>query len=147
MGTWGDGNLENDGAQDTLYDICQELFRRVIELLQHPRAHEYDDEEIGELFVRIEVIFALQDRRMITYTPKREELEPLFAPYLQRWANYIRVAGKAEPPEERKKVIEESFTRLLDIAISGAESNLGLRFGMILEAMEKRASERETDKD
>jgi hypothetical protein len=117
MGTWGDGNLESDGALDALATVCDELFARVMELLQHPRAHEYDDAEIDELFVRIEMIFALSERNMVNSAPAPEELEVLFEPYLQRWAEYERKAGN-HLPNGREKVIRTSFERLKDIAMS-----------------------------
>ena len=72
MGAWGYGSLESDGAQDTLAGICDELFSRIIQLLQHPRAHEHDDIEFDELFVRIEMIFALHDHGMINTSPNPE---------------------------------------------------------------------------
>lgn len=115
MGTWGNGNLESDGAQDTLAGICDDLFSRVMELLQHPRAHEYDDEEIDELFVKIEMIFALNERGMVNSSPDPRELKPLFEPYLQRWAGYHHKAGH-DLPIERHKVMIDSFNRLLKIA-------------------------------
>ena len=117
MGAWGDGNLESDGALDALANICDELFGRVMELLQHPRAHEYDDEEIDELFVRIEMIFALSERGMVKSAPAPEELEVLFEPYLKRWAAYEREAG-AELPSGRERVIRTSFQRLMEITRS-----------------------------
>jgi hypothetical protein len=115
MGTWGPGNLDNDAAQDILADICQGFFKRVMELLQHPRAHEFDEVEFDELFVHIEMIFALSTRKMINAAPKKAELEPLFEPYLQRWENYFR-ENDMEPPSVRKSVIQSSFARLAEIA-------------------------------
>src|SRR4051812_31800083 len=120
MGAWGNGNLESDGAQDTLANVCDELFARVIELLQHPRGHEYDDEEIDELFVRIEMIFALHGRGMVTSGPRPELLKTLFAPYLARFAEYNSRPGTYGPPQERTRVIEETFQQLLDIAQAAA---------------------------
>lgn len=136
MGTWGNGNLESDGAQDALAAICDDLFARVIELLQHPRAHEYDDEEIDELFVKIEMIFALSDREMVNSSPDTKELKPLFDPYLKRWADYHRKSGH-EPPVERHRVIVDSFQRLLKIAKGGSGGSLLHRMGLISEIMSK----------
>jgi hypothetical protein len=115
MGTWGNGNLESDGALDTLADICDELFARVIELLQHPRSHEYDDEEIDELFVKMEMIFALSDRQMVNSAPDPKKFQHLFEPWLQRWADYNSKNGN-EPPVGRADVIRDSFNGLLRIA-------------------------------
>ena len=134
MGTWGSGNLESDGSQDTLANICDELFTRVIELLQHPRGHEYDDEEIDELFVRIEMIFALYERKMITSAPNPDELNSLFVPYLERWAAYYKSAGH-DPPADRREVIEETFQTLLAIARAGAGGSFLHRLDLISDKM------------
>lgn len=142
MGTWGNGNLESDGAQDTLAGICDDLFSRVMELLQHPKAHEYDDEEIDELFVKIELIFALSERGMVNSSPDPEDLKPLFGPYLQRWEDYHRKAGHALPVE-RKKVMEASFNRLLKIANGGSQGSFLHRIGLIARAMSQSKDKRD----
>lgn len=108
MGAWGHGNLENDGAQDFLSQISNELFTRVHELLKHPNGHEYDGKEIDELFVRIEMILALHKRGLITSSGDRGELHSLFEPYMRRWEAYYK--GKA--PAKRRKVMERTFRRL-----------------------------------
>ena len=130
MGTWGPGNFDNDGAQDYLAVHSLGLFERVIELLQHPRGHEYDDEEIDELFVTIEVIIALNEKGMITACPDPEIFQKLFGPYLQRWADYHVSAG-GEPWPERRKVIEDSFAKLHAIANGTGPGGLGHRLGLI----------------
>ena len=139
MGTWGNGNLENDTAQDTLAGICDDLFARVMTLLQHPRAHEYDEEEIGELFVRIEMIFALSDRGMVNSSPEPDELRILVEPYLQRWAGYHRKAGH-DLPVERQTIMEQTFTRLLAITSGAAEGSFIHRVGLITDIISKPKS-------
>jgi hypothetical protein len=130
MGTWGPGNFDNDGARDYLAAHSLRLFDRVIELLQHPRGHEYDDEEIDELFVTIEVIIALDGKGMITACPDPDVLQKLFGPYLQRWADYqVSAAGELWP--ERRNVIEESFAKLHSIASDTGPAGLGHRLGLI----------------
>jgi hypothetical protein len=143
MGTWGIGNLESDGAQDTLAGICDDLFSRVIELLQHPRAHEYDDEEIGELFVRIEMIFALSERGMVNSSPVPEELQVLFEPYLQRWTDYHRRAGH-DLPVDRLEIMKKSFARLEEIAGGASKGSFIHRIGLISEIMSKPKPPRES---
>jgi len=144
MGTWGTGNLESDGAQDNLANVCDELFQRIIELLQHPRGHEYDDEEIGELFVRVEMVFALSDRGMINSSPDPKELKELFKPYLQRWADYHKSAGH-DPPEDRRKVIEDSFKKLLAIAKGSSNGSFLHRLGLISDKMGQNKQNRDDD--
>jgi hypothetical protein len=134
MGSWGNGNLECDGVQDKLAGVCDDLFSRVIELLQHPRAHEYDDEEIDELFAKIEMIFALSDRGMVNSSPDPEALKLLFDPYVQRWADYHRRAGH-DVPVERQAIIEQSFSHLAAIAERASEGSFIHRVGLISEIM------------
>ena len=143
MGTWGTGNLESDGAQDTLADICDQLWARIIELFNHPRSHEYDDEEIDELFVRIEMIFALSDRGMITSSPDVAELRQHFAPYLKKWTDYQNGSGN-DPWPERCKVIEDTFNRLAQIAEGSADGNFSHRLDLISGAMSDDTSEEDT---
>ncbi|WP_042724536.1 hypothetical protein [Chthoniobacter flavus] len=116
MGAEGDDNLDNDGAGDLLAEISTALTQRILKLLVHPRAHEYDDEEIAELFVRIEMLFALHDRRMLSIAPEPEELRKLVDPYLARWEAYHRAAGH-EPPGKRKASMIGTFQQLLRVSI------------------------------
>jgi hypothetical protein len=116
MGAEGNSNLDNDGAADLLIDISRGLTQRILELLVHPRAHEYDDEEIAELFVRIEMLFALHDRSMLCIAPEPQELRNLIEPYFARWEAYHRKAGH-EPPETRRASIIETFQQLLRISM------------------------------
>ena len=112
MGAEGDTNLDNDSAGDLLSEISGGLTKRILELLVHPRAHEYDDEEIAELFVRIEMLFALHDRRMLSIAPEPHELRQLIEPYFARWEAYHRKAGH-EPPAKRRASMIETFQQLL----------------------------------
>ena len=136
MGSWGPGNLESDGAQDALTDICDQLFERIIELLNHPRSHEYDDEEIHELLVRIEMVFALSERDMINSTPDPKELKPLLKSYHKRWSDYFKSNGD-HPPSDQSKLLKDSFKRLMDIAKGKSEGSFLHRIGLISDKMEK----------
>lgn len=142
MGRWNQENLGCDGAQDTLADFCDDLFAWVIKILQSPSGHEFDDIEIDDLFVRIEIIFALSDRNMVTSAPLPDELRPLFGPYLQRWADYFIQAGH-KPSEERRRVMQESFDRLITIA-EGCSGSLEHRLDLISHEMAKRRSQPDT---
>jgi len=115
MGCEGDFNLDNDAAGDLLAEISDELFERVVELLQHPRGHEYDDEEIAELFVRIEMIFALHAQSMINSAPAPAELRSLISPYFKRWTDYHEAQGHSMPCK-RSETMTQTFDRLVDIA-------------------------------
>ena len=115
MSAEGDENLDNDAAQDMLLEISKHLYARILFLLRHPRGHEYDDQEIGELFVAIEVLFALNKSGLIKYGTDPTELKAATSEYLPRWEAYHRHAGH-EPPEARKESIEVTFKHLNEIA-------------------------------
>lgn len=114
MSAEGDYNLDNDAAGDLLSQISEDLFNRVIELLQDPNGHEYDGDLIGELFVRIEMIFALHAREMITHAPEQKELGVLIEPFVEKWQQYHRRAGHGVPTI-RLQSMRETFASLLEV--------------------------------
>ncbi len=116
MGAEGSNNLDNDGASDLLHEISMGLTHRILELLVHPRGHEYDDEQISELFVRVEMVFAFHDRQMLSVAPGPQELRTLIEPYMARWEAYHRAAGH-EPPPQRKATMMATFQQLLRTSI------------------------------
>lgn len=114
MSAEGDHNLDNDAAGDLLLQISEDLFTRVTDLLQDQIGHHYDDDQIGELFVRIEMIFALHAREMIAHAPKQEDIEILIDPFVERWQQYHREADH-EPPAIRLQSMRETFAQLLEV--------------------------------
>lgn len=135
MGRWGIENLECDGAQDALANYCDDLFSKIVELLKHPRVHEYDDEPIDELFVNLEVVFALDDRGMISTSPSADEVEPLLSAFLQKWEEY------SGPSSERRQIIEGTSQRLLSIISGSAPDGLSHRLGLIADKMGQQEDE------
>ena len=111
MGCECDENLDNDAAADFLADLSDELFKRVRALMEDPHGHEYDDELIAELFVRIEMILALHDRSMIRTAREQGEIGRLIDPYIARWVAYHRAAGH-EPPHGRRESMSQTFVQL-----------------------------------
>ena len=136
MGAWGPGNLENDGAQDELVDVCERLFNELIELLQDPCSHQYDEVEIDRLFVRIEMIFALHQGGILSFAPSLEVLDPHLEPYIERWNEYQQDEGNGEWPE-RRAVIEATFDKLRAIASGAPKDALSHRWGLISAKMAK----------
>lgn len=134
MGTWGIGNLENDGTQDLITDESDKLFAKVIELLKNPLSAEYDEYDHDVLFYTIEKIVALADHALINSAPPVEEIEPLFSPFIDRWAKYHKSAGH-DLPIERKAVIEQSFVELLLVAKSAEEGSFSHRVNLIMDKM------------
>jgi hypothetical protein len=136
MGAWGYGNIENDTAQDMLAEICDGYFGRISDTLRSKQGHEYDEHAHDELFVLSEMLFAMNERGMVNSSPEPDELRPLFAPFMERWAEYHRSAGQ-DPPEERRVVMEDTFQRLLQVCESACQGSFAHRIGLITEAMSK----------
>lgn len=136
MGAWGHGNLECDGAQDILGDLSDELFERVTTLLKTPAAAEHDELEHDELFVRIEMIFALAARGMINSSPTPGEIRPLIDQFFDNCLRYYKSA-KQELPQERKRIMEESFSNLLVVAEHAQNGSFEHRLNLISDVMGK----------
>ena len=111
MSAEGDTNLDNDGAADCLALFSERLFKRIMELLNHPHGHEYDDGYISELFALVEVVFALDSRGLIYACPSPNEILPLISPYQRRWTDYHVAAGH-DPPNERRSSMSATFAEL-----------------------------------
>jgi hypothetical protein len=141
MGSWGPGNLENDTAQDLIAEISDELFHRVIELLQDPVTAEYDQYGHEELFVRIEMISALHRHGMINSSPPAGEIGALFPPFLERWSKY-HISGGHGIPQARQQVILKSFAGLLEIAQGAESGSFAHRLNLIAEKMTERREKR-----
>ena len=111
MSAEGDNNLDNDTAGDLICVASEALFDRVLLLMRHPNGHEYDDQEIGELFFLIEVAFALHDKHLIGPSDAMPGIQEEVPSFIERWEGYHRTAGH-EPPATRKNSMVETFDRL-----------------------------------
>ncbi len=140
MGAWGYGNIENECAQDMLAEKCDDYFRRITAGLQSAHGHEYDEYEHDELFVLCEMLFAMNERGMVNSSPKSDVLRPLFGPFIDRWAAYHQRAGH-EPSAERRRVIEETFCKLLEISEGASRGSFHHRISLITDKMSKSKSD------
>jgi hypothetical protein len=66
-------------------------------------------------FVRIEMIFALHDRKMIYRAPKPGVLRKLIEPYFKKWTRYHEAEGHSMPCK-RSETMQDTFTHLIKIA-------------------------------
>jgi len=111
MGTWGTGNLQSDGALDVLAKVSDDLSKRVVALLSSPLAAEYDECAYADLFVQLEVFFALDRCHLLNVYPESEELSTLRDLYLKRFDAYMKKAGGDWP--ERREVIVKTLDHLI----------------------------------
>lgn len=114
MSAEGDDNLDNDAAGELISVTSELLWNRVLMLMKHPNGHEYDDQEIGELFFTIEMIFALMQNRMLEGVPSSANVLKEISPFIARWKEYHILAGH-EPPQLRLRTMTETFERLSNI--------------------------------
>jgi len=136
MGAWGYGNIENDTAQDLLAEISDGYFHRIVEILSSKCGHEFDDYGHDELFVLSEVLIAMNERGMVNSSPEPDVLRALFGPFTERWAAYHQKNGHTEP-SERRKVMEETFCKLLEMAEGAHQGSFAHRISLIADKMSK----------
>ena len=108
MSAEGDHNLDNDTAGDLICVASKALFERILMLMRHPNGHEYDDQEIGELFFLIEVAFALHGRHLIGPCAAMVGIRKEMSPFVERWKGYHRKAGH-EPPPPRAPCVHDCW--------------------------------------
>ena len=121
MSAEGHTNLDNDAAGDLICVTSRALFDRILLLMRHPNGHEYDDQEIGELFFLHEVVFALHAREMLSQTESMAEILTEIDPYIERWEAYHRQEGHY--PVERRASMRKSFDSLIAL-IQGLEPDI-----------------------
>ena len=117
MGTWGEGNLDNDYALDELGERSSELLKSLIDRAQRPESREPDEYDYTTLFVEFEIVFALETHGLLSpgrslLTPK--EAESLRDRYIEGWDQKIdSVAPTDDHKRKRRKVIVKTFDRFI----------------------------------
>jgi len=115
MGTWGAGNFENDGAADYLIGVIEEFANRIENILEEGEAN-LDERGEEELVPNIAIISALC-RELGASAPERESITEWKEKYLQIFDEQIEDFEPEEGyAEERRRVIEETFDELLELA-------------------------------
>lgn len=113
MGCWGPGNFDSDGALGVLDDYCEKLIAETLELANSKSAAEYDEYAHDQLFVNLEILFALSRNRLLRGHPEPDEVLAAKEGYLARWQAYMDKSANVWP--ERRAVIEETFDRFAQI--------------------------------
>ena len=115
MGTWAAGNFSNDGALDYVGDLIDQLTKNRCRLLQNDNA-DLDEGGESELMPSVAIIKILSEQCGAA-PPKPEVIEKWRSQYLEIYDDQID--GLDPIPDfkaERRKVIDETFTGLIQLA-------------------------------
>jgi hypothetical protein len=130
MGTWGDGNLQNDSALDELADRTSGMVKALIDRAKRPSSRECDDYDYTTLFVDFEIIFALDAKRLLESTalPSPDEVEELKWDYIRDWdVNIDQLGPTPEHKKSRRRCILRTFDRFKRICLRIAERRAAFR--------------------
>lgn len=130
MGTWGDGNLQNDSALDELSDCTSGLVKSLIDRAKRPSSREGGDYDYTTPFVEFEIIFALDAKRLLESTalPSPDEVEELKWDYMRDWdANIDQMEPTPKHKKGRRRCILRTFDRFKRICLRIAERRAAFR--------------------
>lgn len=111
MGTWGSGNLESDGALDTVSELSSELVDKIWKALQSQQSWEADEHEYDELFVHLEWLLSLEkvDLFNIWDMPSPTEFDAVIEVWIAGWGKYFDGLSGKEFKAERFNIIQKTF--------------------------------------
>ena len=95
MGSWGPGNLDNDGAVDFIGGVCGELVDSIWRRAQKKESREYDEPDYDELFAEFEMVFAFESADLFNgwNVPSPETFGAIKKPFLDDWCKYSESKG------------------------------------------------------
>ena len=114
MGTWGSGNLDSDGAMDTVRDRSKELTAKVWDGLRSESSTEADECEYDDLFVDLEWLLAVETAGCFNGwdLPSTAELDPVVEQWLAKWGVYFDGLAGPDFKARRRAVIVETFDKM-----------------------------------
>jgi hypothetical protein len=115
MGAWGAGNFDNDGARDYLHEVVAFLLDKINYALQDDLI-EPDELGESELVPSVDLLALLCEQRHAR-PPEPNVVKEWKERYLACWdTDDIDEWVTEDFKLERRKIIEETFNRLLRIA-------------------------------
>src|SRR5215831_17393035 len=120
MGTWGEGNFDNDTASEHIWMLAEGLIKEINEAMSNPKDLEPD--ELGGVIVpcNVEMLSLLAGKRWGSSVPKPSVVEHWKATYMEVWESHIDELCRPEYPDHkarRRAVLIKTFDQLLDYAI------------------------------
>jgi hypothetical protein len=132
MGTWGTGNFDGDSPRDFLADMVGRWEQIIDQVLagQMPDEAEllgfHPGLDVGEncLIPTIEIILAAAEKLPCDYLPSAEKVSRWSEQYLQLYDHEINSWDPSPGhKEERRRVVAETFARLLQLVRSRLEGH------------------------
>jgi hypothetical protein len=118
MGTWAEGNFDNDGAMDFLDDLLGQMVATVEDVLGDKSRVQLDEEGEAELMPRVELIALLCERYNAT-PPQPTVIARWRKKYLKVFDEQINdLSPKDDFKKQRRKTIERTFHWLESLADS-----------------------------
>jgi hypothetical protein len=119
MGTWGNGNFEQDGALDFVFrEVQQPLLQKVRSVVEKPVLAEADQPDSGPIVAAVEIL-AMLSEHVNAAPPQPDEVALWMATYLEAWDRTAAdVFFRQEDVIERRSVIAATFDRLARLAVS-----------------------------
>ena len=112
MGTWAEGNFDNDGALDYVGDLTDELAQKIENCFENETASLDEDGE-SILMPSIEILAILHEQ-CHSAPPKPDQIQNWKARYLDIFEEEIDgLDPDGEFKIKRRKVIDDTFDRLL----------------------------------
>lgn len=127
MGTWGSGNLDSDGALDTVGDLSSVLIDKIWKALQSQQSWEADEHEYDELFVHFEWLISLEEKGLLSIwnLPSATEFDAASKVWLEGWGEYFDGLSGPEFKAERLEVIQKTFGTFRELCIKNEEIRNG----------------------
>ena len=118
MGRGGPGNLDSDAAFEHMSDVCDQIISRIEQTASNDRLMEPDEFESEAMILDIDILIALNAAKLLMTVPDSSDVARWETNYLRVWDEYISSLTNDEAyVRERRKVISDSFDRLLAISI------------------------------
>jgi hypothetical protein len=116
MGTWEAGNFDNDEALDYVAEIQAPLLHQLEHIIADPHLAEPDEPTSARVMAAAEIL-AILCEQCNAVPPKPDIVTQCQEAYLPVWDGYIdRLEPDPEYKLERRKVIQATFERLLNLA-------------------------------
>jgi len=115
MGTWAAGNFSNDGSLDFVGDLIDQLTKTVVACFKNDNT-DLDEGGESELMPSVAIIKILSEQCGAA-PPKPEVIEKWRSQYLEIYDDQIdRLDPNPDYKVERRKIIDETFTGLIQLA-------------------------------
>ena len=114
MGTWAEGNFDNDGALDYLGDIINQITSNIEDIFKSGTAAGLDECGESELMPGVEIISILCEK-CNGVPPEVDVVNRWKKKYLQIYDSQIdKLGADADYKIKRRKIIEDTFNKLLE---------------------------------